>query len=44
LHAVAVQYELGVYGEAAADAPKIADYIKQNGDNVVKLREQFHKH
>jgi methanol corrinoid protein len=38
------QYELGVYGEEAADAPKIADFIKENGDNVVKLREKFHKH
>jgi methanol corrinoid protein len=38
------QYELGVYGEEAADAPKIADYIKEHGDNIVKLREQFHKH
>jgi methanol corrinoid protein len=38
------QYELGVYGEEAADAPKIADFIKQNGDNVVKLREKFHRH
>jgi methanol corrinoid protein len=38
------QYELGVYGEEAADAPKIADYVKANGDNVVQLREKFHKH
>jgi len=38
------QYELGVYGEEAADAPKMADFIKENGDNVVKLREKFHKH
>jgi methanol corrinoid protein len=38
------QYELGVYGEEAADAPKMADYIKEHGDNIVKLREKFHKH
>ena len=38
------QYELGVYGEEAADAPKIADFIKEHGDNIVKLREKFHKH
>ena len=38
------QYELGVYGEEAADAPKMADYIKQNGDNILKLREKFHRH
>lgn len=38
------QYELGVYGEEAADAPKIADFVKENGDNIVKLREKFHKH
>ncbi|MDQ1274663.1 MAG: methanol corrinoid protein [Euryarchaeota archaeon] len=38
------QYELGVYGEEAADAPKIADFVKANGDNIVQLREKFHKH
>jgi len=38
------QYDLGAYGEEAADAPKIADFIKQNGDNIVKLREKFHRH
>jgi len=38
------QYELGVYGEEAADAPKMADFIKAHGDNIVKLREKFHKH
>ena len=38
------QYELGVYGEEAADAPKIANFIKEHGDNIVKLREEFHKH
>lgn len=38
------QYELGVYGEEAADAPKIADFIKEHGDNIVQLREKFHKH
>ncbi|WP_197078850.1 MULTISPECIES: methanol--corrinoid protein MtaC [Methanosarcina] len=38
------EYELGVYGEEAADAAKIADFIKANGDNIVKLREKFHRH
>ncbi|MGB9928828.1 MAG: methanol--corrinoid protein MtaC [Methanosarcina sp.] len=38
------QYELGVYGEEAADAPKIADAVRASGDNIVKLREKFHKH
>ncbi|HHV24710.1 MAG TPA: methanol--cobalamin methyltransferase [Methanosarcina sp.] len=38
------QYDLGVYGEEAADAPKMADFIKEHGDNIVKLREQFHRH
>ncbi|WP_197082136.1 methanol--corrinoid protein MtaC [Methanosarcina siciliae] len=38
------QYDLGVYGEEASDAPKMADYIKEHGDNIVKLREKFHKH
>ncbi|HII03092.1 TPA: methanol--cobalamin methyltransferase [Methanosarcinaceae archaeon] len=38
------QYELGVYGEEASDAPKMADFIKEHGDNIVKLREKFHKH
>lgn len=38
------QYELGVYGEEASDAPKMADYIKEHGGNIVKLREKFHKH
>jgi len=37
-------YELGVYGEEASDAPKMADFINKNGDNIVKLREKFHKH
>ncbi len=38
------QYELGIYGEEAADAPKIADFIKEHGDNIAKIREKFHKH
>jgi methanol corrinoid protein len=38
------QYDLGVYGEEAADAPKMADFIKEHGDNIVKLKEQFHRH
>jgi len=38
------QYELGVYGEEASDAPKMADFVKEHGDNIVKLRDKFHKH
>lgn len=38
------QYELGVYGEEAADAPKIAGYILESGADITKLREKFHKH
>lgn len=38
------QYELGVYGEEAADAPKIADFILENGADIAKLRKKFHKH
>ena len=37
------QYELGVYGEEAADAPKIADAIIA-GSDIATLREAFHKH
>lgn len=37
------QFELGVYGEEAADAPKIADAILA-GNDIAGLREQFHKH
>ena len=38
------QYELGVYGEEASDAVKIADFIKENGNDIAKLRGIFHKH
>lgn len=38
------QYELGVYGEEAADAPKIADTIVAGDKNISKLREKFHRH
>ncbi len=36
-------YNLGVYGEEAADAPKMADAILKGAD-IEKLREMFHKH
>ncbi|MGD9779224.1 methanol--corrinoid protein MtaC [Methanomethylovorans sp.] len=36
-------YELGVYCEEAADAPKIADDILK-GAGVQELREKFHRH
>lgn len=36
-------YSLGIYGEEAADAPKMADAIL-NGADIDKLREEFHKH
>ncbi|MCQ1535155.1 methanol--cobalamin methyltransferase [Methanosarcina sp. KYL-1] len=38
------QYDLGVYGEEASDAVKIADFINANGTEIEKLREEFHKH
>ena len=38
------QYDLGVYGEEASDAAKIADAIVASGDDIEKLREEFHKH
>ncbi len=38
------QYELGVYGEEAADAPKIADAIVAGTKDITALREEFHKH
>ena len=37
-------YELGVYGEEAADAPKIADAIVSGVTEIGKLRAQFHHH
>jgi methanol corrinoid protein len=36
-------YSLGVYGEEAADAPKMADAILAGAD-VAALREKFHNH
>lgn len=36
-------YELGVYGEEAADAPKMAAAIL-SGKGLVQLKEMFHKH
>jgi len=36
-------FELGVYGEEAADGPKMADSIAAGAD-LGKLKEQFHKH
>ncbi|PQV43349.1 methanol--corrinoid protein MtaC [Methanohalophilus euhalobius] len=36
-------YELGVYGEEAADAPKMAEAILAGAD-LGKLKEQFHQH
>lgn len=38
------QYDLGVYGEEASDAVKIADFINEKGSEIEKLREEFHKH
>ncbi len=38
------QYDLGVYGEEASDAVKIANFIVENGNEITKLREEFHKH
>ncbi|HII00412.1 TPA: methanol--cobalamin methyltransferase [Methanosarcinaceae archaeon] len=38
------QYDLGVYGEEASDAVKIANFIVENGSEIEKLREEFHKH
>lgn len=36
-------YDLGIYGEEAADAPKIADKILA-GSSISALKEEFHKH
>ena len=38
------QYALGVYGEEAADAPKIADAIIAGTTDIAALRDKFHKH
>ena len=35
------QYDLGVYGEEAADALKIADAIKADGDNIVEIKREI---
>ena len=32
------QYDLGVYGEEAADAPKIADAIIASGDDIAAIK------
>ncbi len=37
------QYELGVYGEEAANAPKMADRIVEGAD-LATLKEEFHTH
>jgi methanol corrinoid protein len=37
-------YELGVYGEEASDAPKIADAIVSGITDIGKLRAKFHHH
>ena len=37
-------YSLGVYGEEAADAPKIGNFILKNGSDIQKLRDTFHTH
>lgn len=38
------QYELGVYGEEAGDAVKMADTIRKKGSKIDGLRDQFHQH
>jgi len=38
------QYDLGVYGEEASDAVKIADAIVAGTKDIAALREEFHKH
>lgn len=38
------QYDLGVYGEEASDAVKIADAIVGGVNDIEELREEFHKH
>jgi methanol corrinoid protein len=38
------QYDLGVYGEEASDAVKIADSIVSGVNDIEELREEFHKH
>ncbi|MCS3923420.1 methanol--corrinoid protein MtaC [Methanosalsum natronophilum] len=36
-------FDLGIYGEEAADVPKIAESILK-GLNITQLREKFHRH
>lgn len=38
------QYDLGIYGEEASDAVKIADTIVGGINDIEELREEFHKH
>ena len=38
------QFALGIYGEEAADAPKIADAIVAGTTDIAALRDKFHKH
>jgi methanol corrinoid protein len=38
------QYDLGIYGEEASDAVKIADAIISGVGEIEELREEFHKH
>jgi methanol corrinoid protein len=38
------QYDLGVYGEEASDAVKIADTVVTGVSGIEELREEFHKH
>ena len=38
------QYDLGIYGEEASDAVKIADAIVGGVNDIEELREEFHKH
>jgi len=38
------QYDLGIYGEEASDAVKIADAIVGGMEDIEELREEFHKH
>ena len=37
-------YSLGVYGEAAAEAPKFANFILTKGGDIAKMRDEFHTH
>jgi methanol corrinoid protein len=38
------QYDLGIYGEEASDAVKIADAVVSGVNDIEELREEFHKH